>query len=74
MPRSQTTSARQLLAANVRRLRIEREWSQEQLGERASLSQGYVSEVESARRKPTIDVLDQLARAFDLPVHRLLLD
>lgn len=56
--------SRQVLAANVRRERTRAQWSQEELGSRARISQTYVSQLESAGRAVSIDVLDQLAEAF----------
>jgi transcriptional regulator with XRE-family HTH domain len=61
------------LGAIVRRLRRERDWTQEQLGKRAGLPQAYISQVESGVRvNPTGAVIKKLARAFDVPVGELL--
>lgn len=65
-------SLRKTLGANVRRERMARAWSQEQLGEAANLSQVYISRVEGAKVAASIDVLENLARAFRLEPAELL--
>ena len=62
---------RQLLARNVRRLREAKGWSQEQAAAAASVHPTYLSEIETAKRNPTILVVEKLARAFDVPVANL---
>ena len=52
------------LAANLRRLRAERGWSQEDLSERSGLHRTYVSGLERGVRNPTLGVLETLACAF----------
>lgn len=52
------------IAAEVRRARRERGWSQLELAERADLSLNYVSLIERAERLPSLEVLLQLAGAL----------
>ncbi len=47
-------------------LRAERGWTLRELAERSGLSVAYVSELEHARKVPTLEVLEQLAKAYDL--------
>jgi transcriptional regulator with XRE-family HTH domain len=63
---------RQVLAAKVKAARTARGWSQEELGERAGLSQVYLSHVESAKRAVSIDCVEQLADAFGVAPASLL--
>lgn len=65
-------SARQKLAVNVRKERSTRQWSQEELAAQAGISQTYTSQIESGQRAVSIDVLDELARAFGLEASELL--
>jgi transcriptional regulator with XRE-family HTH domain len=51
-------------AINVRRLRSERDWSQEELAHRAKVSRVYVSYVENRRQIPTLVTLERMAKAF----------
>ncbi len=63
---------RELLGVNVRRIRVAKGWSQEELCARSGLSQTYVSQIESGLRSVSIDVLDQLARGLVVPPDELL--
>jgi transcriptional regulator with XRE-family HTH domain len=60
------------LATNLRRLRTERGWSQEEYADRAGIHRTYVSDLERGARNPTITVIGKLAAPFDLTPGRLL--
>ena len=49
----------------VRRLRIEKGYSQEEFSFRVGLHQTYVSSVERGERNVTIQTADRIARALD---------
>ena len=63
---------RERLGRNMRRLRQERDWSQEDLAHAAELHRTYISDLERVARNPTITVVDKLAQAFGVPVGQLL--
>ena len=65
--------ARQLLAENVRILRAARNVTQQELAEMASMDRGYLLDIESARRRASVDTLDKLSRAFGVAPHELLM-
>ena len=66
---------RQLVAANVKRLRQARHLTQTQLGERSGVGQTTVSSVEQPGGKsPTLETLAALAKALDVPEWTLLVD
>ena len=52
---------RQRLAENLRRLRKEKGWSQEDYADRAGIHRTYVSDIERSSRNPTITVVEKLA-------------
>lgn len=56
------------LGAQLRRLRLERQLSQEELAERAELNYKYIGRIELAKAEPGADVLVRLARALDIPI------
>jgi transcriptional regulator with XRE-family HTH domain len=60
-----------LLGAQLRRLRLERELSQERLAELAGLNYKYLGRIELAKADPGADVLVRLARALRVPVGEL---
>ena len=55
---------RKLVGRNVRRIRIEKGLTQEQLSERAGVSQFYISLLETGGRNPTVVSLWELAQAL----------
>ena len=66
------TKGRQILAANMRRRRIELGISQEKLAELADLHRTYVSTVERCQRNIGIDGLGRIAKALKLQLSELL--
>jgi transcriptional regulator with XRE-family HTH domain len=64
------------LAANTKKLMIEREWSQRELAKRAGLSQtaiGFVTRYQDANdRHAGLDTIEALARAFHVHAAELL--
>ena len=63
MAKEPRNSPRSVLARNVRRLRLERGYSQEELAAEAKTRQALVSKVEVSDANPTLDSLARLARA-----------
>jgi transcriptional regulator with XRE-family HTH domain len=55
---------RKLVGRNVRRLRLAKGLSQEQLADDSGFSQQYISMLESGRRNPTVVSLYMLAQAL----------
>jgi transcriptional regulator with XRE-family HTH domain len=63
---------RRLLARNLKRLRTEKGWSQEELADQAGLHRTYVSGVERGIRNPTITIVATLAKALGVTPGELL--
>lgn len=59
------------LGAQLRRLRLERDLTQEGLAERAGMNHKYLGRLERARAEPGAGVLIRLARALAVPVGEL---
>lgn len=59
---------------NVKRIRLERGWSQEKLGFEADLDRTYISGIERGARNPTIMVLKVIADALGVHPAALLQD
>ncbi|CAM5761121.1 hypothetical protein LMIY3S_00033 [Labrys miyagiensis] len=53
-----------VMATNLRRMRNDRDWTQEELAERAGLSVRYVGAIERARVSASVTVLGRIADAF----------
>lgn len=63
---------RQRLAANVKRLRKARGWSQEALADAAGLDRTYVSGIERVVKNPTVTVVERIALALGSGMGELL--
>ena len=64
MPRYDSAKA---VAQNLRRLRLERELSQEDCAEKCGLHRTYIGAVERGERNITLATLDTIAAAFGIP-------
>jgi len=62
---------RDIVAINVRRLRHDRGWTQEDLAERVGLSARYVGQIERAQASMTVSVLGRIAYAFKVDAAEL---
>lgn len=63
---------RHRLAANMKRLRKERGWSQETLADEAGLDRTYISGIERVVRNPTVTVIDRVSVALECRLSELL--
>jgi transcriptional regulator with XRE-family HTH domain len=60
------------LGQNVRRLRLEKGWSQEDYADRAGIHRTYVSDIERGARNPTVTVVEKLAKPLGIKAGQLL--
>ncbi|HWH22815.1 MAG TPA: helix-turn-helix transcriptional regulator [Allosphingosinicella sp.] len=63
---------RKRLGKNVRRLRLEKGWSQEEYAFEAGIHRTYVSDIERGARNPTATVIEKLAKPLGIAPGRLL--
>lgn len=59
------------LAKQMRELRLERGWSQEELAERMETDRTYISDMERSLRNPSLKVLARLASTLGTTIGRL---
>ena len=55
----------------VRTRRRALDMSQEDLGEKAELNRGYISDIERGLRNPSLEVIDRIARALRMDLAEL---
>ena len=55
-----------IVGTNVRRLRVERKLTQEQLAHDAGIDLTYLGGIERGRRNPSVNVLGRLAHSLDV--------
>ena len=68
----QEKQLRKNIADKLRMYRAKERISQEQLAERANLTQAYVYKIENELANPSIFVMKKLAGAFDITVNDLI--
>lgn len=62
------------IGKRIKRFRMERKLSQEDLGELISLNPHYLSQIENGRRIPSVDTLVMIANALEVSADDLLMD
>lgn len=60
------------VANSIKKLRLEKQLSQEQLAEQLHVTRQAVSNWENEKTQPDVDMLTQLARVFDVSVERII--
>ncbi len=63
---------RELVAWNLRRVRVSRGVSQEKLAADAGIDRAYLGGLERRTENPTVDLLDRIAGALEVPLAELL--
>ncbi len=63
---------REIFATNLRRARNGKGMSQDELADRAGIDRSYVSLLENAKYSASIDMIEDLAEALQVPPHGLL--
>lgn len=64
--------ARAALAKNIIQLRTQLGWSQEALAFEAGLHRTFIAHVERQARNISLDNIERIAQALNVPVHTLL--
>jgi transcriptional regulator with XRE-family HTH domain len=57
---------KQTVAGNIRRLRLQRGYTQEELSGLAGINRNYTGMIERGQRSPTVDTLEKLAKALEV--------
>lgn len=63
--------AREILATNMRAFRAERGWSQEFLAFETGLHRTFIAHCERGARNISIDNIEKIAHAFNVPIASL---
>lgn len=60
-----------MVGDNIRKLRLEREWTQVELADRLGVSRSAMGNYEREKREPGIDLLIKLADTFNTTIDAL---
>jgi transcriptional regulator with XRE-family HTH domain len=64
-------SLRTRFGVKLRKVRLSRGWTQEQLAEKADVSLNFLNLIERGQRAPSFDNLERLAKVLRVPVYEL---
>lgn len=64
----------EIFGRHVRARRVEMGWTQERLAFEANVKRSYISEIESGKRNPSLDVVERIALALGVKPGSLLDD
>lgn len=68
------TKLQEQIGRQIAAIRKQREWSQRELAEAAGCSTNTVARIETAQRGLSLELLERIARALEVPVVRLFPD
>jgi len=63
---------RAVVARNLRVLRKQKGFTQEELADNAGINRNYVGQIEREEKSPTIDVLEKISAALQVPPEKLI--
>jgi transcriptional regulator with XRE-family HTH domain len=66
-----TQDIKDILASNLKFFRIQRQFSQAQLAEKANISVTFLSNIERGKMFPKVETLSRLTESLDVEVHEL---
>jgi transcriptional regulator with XRE-family HTH domain len=61
-----------MLGKALRLIRVFYDLSQKDLAEKLGISKSYISEIESGKKTPTIDLLNKYSNFFDIPTSSIM--
>jgi len=71
-PKGEVSGIRIRFGKKMRRLRLQREWSQMYMAVHTGLSRTFISDVENALKEPCLTSIQTVANAFDMTASQFL--
>ena len=66
------TNSAKKLGDNIRRIRLAKEMTQGDLCRKLGVDRGYMSNVESGKKNPTLSTIERIAKALDVSIEELM--
>ena len=63
-----------IFAENVKKIRLEKQLSQEELAFKSGLHRTYISDIERQKRSISLDNIQRIANALDVDFHELFMN
>jgi transcriptional regulator with XRE-family HTH domain len=68
---TKTTNIYRKIASNIRRVRKDRNITQESLAHDAGLNRAYIGYIERGERKPSVETLEKIAKSLNVRIFEL---
>jgi transcriptional regulator with XRE-family HTH domain len=65
-------NVRQRFGERIKSLRLEREWSQEDLSEKSGIGRVFISQVENGHKEACLETIETLADSFSITISELM--
>ena len=65
------TNLQSKLGKRIRAFRVEKGWSQVEMADLLAMNRGYLSELETGKRDPSLSVLKTIADGLSIPLSKL---
>lgn len=60
------------LGENIRKIRLQKEMTQEELAHRADLDYSYINQIENGKRNPSMEAINSIAKALGVQAKDLI--
>jgi transcriptional regulator with XRE-family HTH domain len=60
-----------IFGLKIKELRIQKKYSQDQLANLASISKSYISQIENGKTIVSVEIINKLAKALEIEMHKL---
>jgi transcriptional regulator with XRE-family HTH domain len=65
-------NVRQRFGDRIKSLRLEREWSQEDLADKAGIGRVFISQLENGHKEACLGIIETLADSFSISISELM--
>ena len=60
-----------IFGLKIKELRKQKSYTQEKLAKLSSINKSYISDIENGKRKVSLEIMNKLAKAFEIKLHKL---
>ena len=60
-----------IFGLKIKELRKQKSYTQEKLAKLSSINKSYISDIENGKRKVSLEIMNKLAKAFEIEIEKL---
>ncbi len=60
-----------IFGLKIKELRKQKSYTQEKLAKLSSINKSYISDIENGKRKVSLEIMNKLAKAFEIEIDKL---